>query len=272
MTLIKTAGIGSEGKIGSECMRILESTLMLRLIRDTVFNDGVRNNPEVASSHIRAVLSILLQLCGNEPADQNRACIPLAIVSYIGVELITVTAFEAKEDSRMQLPAKHIAYVVFIIYMISVGGFAANIEWVNQNLAQFEGQSLVNITDQAADLGHVPRNADILPDLHGTTSTPIIAVAEAGLKVLPGVLIGFLVYSGVSCASTALYVASRTLYGLTRNLKYNSDSVFERSFAHLNLVSGTARVPSWAIGLSALIFASWLPFVDLQSFFSQQEV
>jgi amino acid transporter len=172
----------------------------------------------------------------------------------------------------MQLPAKHIAYVVFFIYMISVGGFAANIEWFNQNLPQFEGQSLVNITDPNANLGHVPRSDGILPQLYGTTAAPIIAVAEAGLNVLPGVLIGFLVYSGVSCANTALYVASRTLYGLTRNLRYNSDSVFERFFANLNFVSGTTRVPSWAIGTSALVFASWLPFVTLKSSLSQQEV
>jgi amino acid transporter len=172
----------------------------------------------------------------------------------------------------MQLPAKHIAYVVFFIYMISVGGFAANIEWFNQNLPQFEGQSLVNITDPNANLGHVPRSDGILSQLYGTTAAPIIAVAEAGLNVLPGVLIGFLVYSGVSCANTALYVASRTLYGLTRNLRYNSDSVFERFFANLNFVSGTTRVPSWAIGTSALVFASWLPFVTLKSSLSQQEV
>jgi amino acid transporter len=208
----------------------------------------------------------------SEVTDENRASIPLAIFSYIGVELITVTAFEAKEDSRMQLPAKHIAYVVFVIYMISVGGFAANIEWFDQNLPLFEGQSLVNITDPNANLGHIPRHANPLPALHNATAAPIIAVAEAGLKVLPGVLIGFLVYSGVSCANTALYVSSRMLYGLTRNLKYNSDSVLERSFAYLNLVSGTTRVPSWAIALSALIFASWLPFVHLQTSFSQQEV
>jgi amino acid transporter len=208
----------------------------------------------------------------NELANENRESIPLAIFSYIGVELITVTAFEAKEDSRMQLPAKHIAYIVFIIYMISVGGFAANIEWFNQNLPQFEGQSLVNITSSTANLGHIPRYANILPGLHGTTAAPIIAVAEAGLKVLPGALVGFLVYSGVSCANTALYVSSRTLYGLTRNLRYNADSVFERFFAHLNLVSGTTHVPSWAIGLSAFIFASWLPFIHLQTSFSQQEV
>jgi hypothetical protein len=40
----------------------LSPQLTLVLIRDTVFDDGVRNNPEVASSHVRAVLSVFASI------------------------------------------------------------------------------------------------------------------------------------------------------------------------------------------------------------------
>jgi len=193
--------------------------------------------------------------------------IPLAIFSYIGVELITVTAFEAANPSRLKGPAKHIAYIIVAIYLISIGGFVANIEWFNQNLPQFFGQALVSLDDP--NLGHVPRK---WPDSSRSTAAPVIAVLQAGISALPGVLTGFLVYSGLSAANTALYVASRTLYGLTRDLSQRDDSRIVRFFAKLNTVTPTTHIPVWALVVSWVIFSSWLPFVHLHSGYTQQEV
>ncbi|KUJ18808.1 uncharacterized protein LY89DRAFT_505325 [Mollisia scopiformis] len=225
------------------------------------FADGVRNNPEVAHSHIEAVLM----------------CIPLAIFSYIGVELITVTAFEARTNRELQFPSKHIAVIIFVIYMVSIGGFAANIEWFNQNLPQFLSQDRINVTAIPAanlnsTLGHFPRSWQVLPNLHNITAAPVVAVMEAGVPVLPGLLIGFLIYSGMSAANTALYVSSRTLYGLTRQLRQDDDRFVKRTIAKLNTVSPKTRVPIWALIFSCFIFAGWLPFAHFQSSFTQEEL
>jgi amino acid transporter len=199
----------------------------------------------------------------------SRVSIPLAIFSYIGVELITVTAFEASRPGSLKGPAKYIAYIVLAIYLISIGGFVANIEWINQNLPQFFGQALVDINDTDL-LGRSPFTWN-----HPSSrsyAAPVIAVLQVGIAALPGVLTGFLVYSGLSAANTALYVASRTLYGLTRDLNQMDNNAFVRFFAKLNTVSPTTRIPVWALVVSWLIFAGWLPFVHLKSGYTQHEV
>ncbi|KAH6682673.1 amino acid permease-domain-containing protein [Halenospora varia] len=222
-------------------------------IKDIFFNDGVRNNPNVASSHFTAVL----------------ASIPLAIFSYIGIEVITVTAFEARNPSQLKWPAKHIAFIIMAIYLIIIGGFVANIEWFNQSLPEFLSQSLVSIRD--VTLGHDPFDWPVKVDSR-SKAAPVIAVMQAGVKVLPGLLNGFIIYSGVSVANTVLYVASRTLYGLTRDLSHNTSSKIMNFIANLNKVSPTTRIPVWSLVVSLLIFSIWLPFIHLSSSFTQTEM
>jgi amino acid transporter len=206
--------------------------------------------------------------------------IPLAIFSYIGIELVTVTAAEARTNSHLKLPAKNIAYIICAIYLISLGGVAASVEWFNPNLPQFLSQDLVNITINAELdiyqliplLGHIPYSWVVLPNLHNITAAPAVAAMEAGSSRLPGILIAFIMYSGIITVNTALYVSSRTLYGLTKELGRDNNNIFYRSFAKLNTVAPTTRTPYWALGMSCLIFASWLPFVHLRSNFSELEV
>jgi amino acid transporter len=206
--------------------------------------------------------------------------IPLAIFSYIGVELVTVTAAEARTNSQLKLPAKNIAYIICAIYMIVLAGIAASVEWFNPNLPQFLSQDLVNITINAELdiyqliplLGHVPYSWEVLPNLHDITAAPAVAAMEAGSSRLPGVLIAFIIYSGIVTANTALYVSSRTLYGLTRELRQDYKNILYRSVAKLNTVAPTTRIPYWALGVSSLVFAGWLPFVHLRSNFNELEV
>ena len=198
--------------------------------------------------------------------------IPLAVFAYIGVELVTVTAFEAKNPKHLRWPAKNIAYVVLIIYAVTVGAISANIEWFDQNLPQFYSQSLISVNGTDVNtLGHRPI-VDQTRGLLGTTIAPVVATLEAGLSYVPlaSVLLGFLVYSALSCANVNLYVASRTLYGLTRDLDINSKNWFESFFAHLNVVTPRWRVPIWSVIASIVSIASWLPFVKLG--LNEQEV
>jgi amino acid transporter len=201
----------------------------------------------------------------------NSIAISLAIFPYIGVELVTVTAFEAANPARLRWPTKNIAYVITLIYGLIVGALAANVEWFDSNLPQIYSQDLVNSTTAGLDiLGHSPLANQTWA--RGTTFAPVIAVLEAGASYKPvaSVLLGFLVYSALSCANINLYVASRTLYGLTRDLDLDGDNFFERLFAHLNQITPTYRVPLWSIILSLILCASWLPFVKLG--LNQQDV
>jgi hypothetical protein len=89
---------------------------------------------------------------------------------------------------------------------------------------------------------------------------------QVGLTLAPQVINGILIYAGISTANTALYVASRTLYGLTRDLSSTSESKMVRLFAKLNTVSPTTRIPVWALIVSCLVFSCWTPFIDINHF------
>jgi len=79
-------------------------------------------------------------------------------------------------------------------------------------------------------------------------SIPILLLApsEASIRVLPGFLAGCAMFCILSCANTALYVASRTLFGLTREIPSNHEVWSMR-----------------ALLISAVSFF-WLPFLYLK--------
>jgi amino acid transporter len=200
-----------------------------------------------------------------------RLCIPIAIFAYIGVELVTVCAFEARNPKQLMRPAKNIAYVITAIYLVCIGGFVTNVEWFNQSLPLFLEQPLVAYPgSNDTSLGHTP-----WPFNHSSSrayAAPVIAVLQVGILNLPGVIVGFLVYSGLSCGVTTLYVASRTLYGLTRDLSPTDPNWFVRRFATLNVISSRRHIPVWSLIVSLLAVAAWLPFIKLKSQLEQTEV
>jgi len=192
--------------------------------------------------------------------------IPLAIFSYIGVELLTVTAFEAANPSRLKGPTKHIAYIITVVYLVSIGGFVANLEWFNRNLPTFIDQPLVSLSSPNVLTARAPHVWEAYSS-HNSTAAPIIALLQVGSDTAPAIINGILIYAGISTANTALYVASRTLYGLTRDLSSTSENIMVRIFAKLNTVSPTTRIPVWALIISCLAFA-WTPWIKVIKFTS----
>lgn len=219
------------------------------------FDDGVRNNPHVADSHFKACL----------------IGISLAVFPYIGIESITVTAFEAKSPQKsLRFAAKNLAYFVTGLYLISVVAFTLNVEWFNRSLAQYFNQSLVEVGNPSS-LGHTP---SIYFDLDSkpvrSQSLPVIAIQQAGMKFLPGFVTGCLVYSALSAANSALYIASRTMYGLAQSLDPDSASAIVRILSRIGTVTPDTRVPGWALVLSCSFL--WLPFIPLGNDYTRGEL
>jgi amino acid transporter len=167
-------------------------------------------------------------------------------------------------------PTKHIAYIITVIYLVSIGGFVANLEWFNQNLPTFGSfidQPLVSLNSPNVLTGRAPHVWEAYSS-HNSTAAPIIALLQVGSDTAPAIINGILIYAGISTANTALYVASRTLYGLTRDLSSTSENIMVRIFAKLNTVSPTTRIPVWALIISCLAFACWTPWINITSFTS----
>ena len=222
------------------------------------FNDGVRNNPNVADSHFKACL----------------IGISLAVFPYIGIESITVTAFEAKSPQKsLRFAAKNLAYFVTVLYIISIVGFTLNVEWFNRSLAQYFNQNLVAVdVNEPRSLGHTPSNyygLDSSPSVR-SESLPVIAVQQAGIRFLPGFVTASLVYSALSAANSALYIASRTMYGLAQSLDPDSRSSVVRVLSRIGTVTPDTHVPGWALILSCVFL--WLPFIPLGTSYTRGEL
>jgi amino acid transporter len=108
-------------------------------------------------------------------------------------------------------------------------------------------------------------------DLENPTSSnlTIIALWAQGQKGLAGFLNGAMIFSVISSANTSLYIASRTLYGIARDVPpTNWLGKFLHSFSVLVPKTG---VPARALIFSAVAF-SWLPFLSLSSGYAVQHV
>lgn len=177
-----------------------------------------------------------------------------------------MTAFEAKDSENLKFPAKNITWVVTFIYILTTLVFMLNVRWTDPSLPEFLNQGLVSLSDST-----VSTNATDPQVLRGD-SAPVIATIQAGLGSLPGFLTACFIYSTLSTANTGLYVASRSLFGLTREIRTERDSGwFIRAIARLSTVESRTRSPWWAL-LSSVLVLFWLPFQHLNSAYNKHEV
>ena len=145
-----------------------------------------------------------------------------------------------------------------------------NVDWTNPNLPEYFNQGLVSLSNSLDP--STSANAPGVTKGLRSDSTPVIAAIVAGLGSLPGFLTACFIYSALSTANTGLFVASRGLFGLTRDIRTERDSGwFIRAIARLSTVESRTRSPWWALCLSVLVLC-WLPFQRMNSSCSKQEV
>ena len=107
-----------------------------------------------------------------------------------------------------------------------------------------------------------PANTGYL--LTGTSNSAfIIAGKEAELPGLGGFITVGLVVSALTAANTTLYVASRTLFGLTRRVKAGPDSPWIEKFFSFLGKTNHRKVPMRAV-LASCCFC-WVPFLYLSN-------
>ena len=176
--------------------------------------------------------------------SDNRNCsyvVPLVAYAFIGVEMISMTAFEARDLRSLRIPSKIIAYFVVIIYLMLAIGEFLNVKWVGTPLPEIDGINGTSIETSRSN------------------AVFVIAAAAAGYKRVPGLLNGFMIYSALSASNSYLYVASRALYGMTRTISPWGCASFLKE---LGSVWHKTGVPMWALFISFLAFL-WLPFLQL---------
>jgi amino acid transporter len=110
----------------------------------------------------------------------------IAAFSYFGVEIVAVTASEAKYP-RTDLPgaARRVCLLTIGLYVSCVFFVSLNVPYTNEKLPSLSHQT-------AAE-----------------NSPFVIAIRSAGIDVLPGFISGAMLFSSWSTCLTSLFVASR---------------------------------------------------------------
>lgn len=172
--------------------------------------------------------------------------VPIIAYAFLGVELVSVTAFEARDLRSLRFASQTVAYFVIAIYLFCAIGEFLNVEWTDGALPQIYG----GINQASVKVGE---------PVHNSRAVIVIAAFRAGYTRTAGLLNGCMIFSALSASNTSLYIASRTLYGMTR--KINPWKWF-RILKFLGSVWHKTGVPMWALFISFIAFY-WLPFLQL---------
>ena len=165
--------------------------------------------------------------------------------------MIGVTAFEARSLPALRRPSKVLGYVVLAVYLVYAFSEICTISWADGSL-----QKLPYDVGQATPVSSPALLSPIL----------ILAANKANNAGLAKAFTGILIYSGISSSNIALYVASRTLYGLFGSLGHR--------YAVLKILQQESKntdVPTWCVLISAFAFW-WIPFSQLSNSVATQHV
>lgn len=180
--------------------------------------------------------------------------IPVIAYGFLGVESITTTAFEAADRNALRIPSRYVAYLITLLYFLSALGEAHSVWWKNPCLPDVRRRS----NDQK----------NYLPESH---SVIVLAAQAEDQEKWAAFFTGCMIFFCLSAANTALYIASRTLYGLTRSIGIRERKWYLKWLSIMGTTTPISRVPGWALLVSAVAFC-WLPFLHLGQGFSSQDV
>lgn len=180
--------------------------------------------------------------------------IPTMAYGFLGCESITTTAFEAADRNALRFPSRYVAYLVTLIYFLSALGAAHSVSWRDSSLPELHARSSKEVNASPKSYAGI-----------------VLAAMAQGEIQWATFFTGALVFFCLSAANTALYVSSRTLYGLTRPIPDRENSRYKRCLKKLSTTTPKTRVPGWALLVSGLAFF-WLPFLYATLGLTSQEV
>ena len=159
---------------------------------------------------------------------------------------MAVTAFEASNTRSLRGPSRAIAWVIFALYAFTLISELLVFSWMDPTLPAIYGNSNTTQVPNAVNAGK--------------TAMAVVAAERTGHPLLASFLNGCYIYSCLSASNSALYVASRTLYGLARDTPEQPNG-FSHFFKKFEQTTTRTRVPALALVASAAAFF-WLPFLS----------
>ncbi|KAL4862467.1 hypothetical protein BDV12DRAFT_203010 [Aspergillus spectabilis] len=188
----------------------------------------------------------------------------IAAFAYVGVDITAATALEARPDRRrkssrdapsdelkgpwpyisVRFVATWTSFLTWIIYFIAGFLMSLNVRWDDPNLPEVSWLGSPVVPESAGE------------HKYNTDSGFVISAAMSRIPGLADMFTAVIFITAVFSANTNLYVASRTLFGLTRRLQ-DPEWRFFAFFGRTN----NYQVPVRAMLLSC--FFMWVPFLYL---------
>ncbi|KAK4444116.1 amino acid permease-domain-containing protein [Podospora aff. communis PSN243] len=204
-------------------------------------------------------------------------CLSFATFAYVGVEIIAASALEAKWPKRRSTEDRVDSDISRRSNDTLIGSsvkFSAIYISVLATIAYSLSGTLVSLDISRADCD-LPRlswlkdqadNCRATEGEHSDTSTAsafVIIAQQSGTPRLAEVFNVFLIFTALTCANTNLYVASRTLFGLTSRLEGGEGQPWL-----LRILAWFGRTNHRKVPMRAMIFSAmafwWVPFLQLQ--------
>ncbi|GKU19105.1 unnamed protein product [Fusarium langsethiae] len=198
-------------------------------------------------------------------------CFSVAIFAYAGIENFAVSVIEARWPSTsppitststpyrsvkrtLGFTAFYLPIIVAFAYTVSGLLVSLGIERNNcglQRLSWLENEEC-------------PRSEEDEKKGKFTFSPFVIIARGSEIYGLHNAFNAFIVFTALTCANTNLYVASRTLFGVTRNIR--SADAMPRALAWFGVTNNNG-VPIRAMTFTALAFC-WVPFLQKKETFN----
>jgi amino acid transporter len=221
-------------------------------------NQGAGAGPKLGTSLYPETVIVRDLVATNSWAQAFLMSLSIAAFAFVGVETVAAFALEARvteernpTNSRtigktVKFSAVYISFLTGAMYVLAGVLVTLNIEWSDKRLPRMSWVTGPSV------------------EARGSTASAFVLVAEdSKIPGLAGTLNVFLMFTALTCANTNLYVASRSLFALTRSLDGGSRQPW---YVHILAYFGKTnnrKVPLRAL-IASCIFA-WIPFLYLAS-------
>ncbi|RDA86586.1 hypothetical protein CP532_5991 [Ophiocordyceps camponoti-leonardi (nom. inval.)] len=198
-------------------------------------------------------------------------CLSMASYAYVGVEVVAASALEAKPNDTARpgnegLISKTVKFSAVYIPILATVAYtlATLLASLSNDIDRCNLTGLSWINSTCPDSNRQDNNNN---NNNNKQASVFVAIAlhsryNLGINVFTHVINAFVVFSILACANTNLYVASRTLFGLTTGLKVSSNKLL--SFLAWFGETNRRKVPMRAVVFSAVAFM-WVPFLQLKN-------
>jgi amino acid transporter len=234
------------------------SFLAVIVIVMIAINQGAGSGPKIGTSLYPDSVIVRDLIVTDSWAQALFMSLSIAAFAYVGVEITAASALEARVDEQrnstrpraigraVKFSAVYISFLAGVMYVLAGVLVTLNIPWNDPRLPRISW-----VTG--------PEEESV-----GSTASAFVLVAEASrVPGLAGTLNVFLMFTALTCANTNLYVASRSLFSLTRSLDGGAGSPwYTRIFAYFGKTNNR-KVPLRAL-VASCVFA-WIPFLYLAS-------